>query len=113
MKPKPKNRGVCPVCGLAMRAATPAHVNAGGELVKQIVCGECASGGVLIVGVGQALATRAVLSPYAAHLRKLAKAYGGDRAIGLEQAADVLASGRALVMNEGVFKPGRVTLDVH
>jgi hypothetical protein len=92
---KKPNRGLCPMCGLSMRGATVAHVNVAGELTKQTVCGDCAASGVLLLGVSQALATRAILAPYAVHLRKLAKAYGGDRAVGLEQAADVLASGLA------------------
>ncbi len=79
--------------------AVRAYVATFDVLDPRFVCAECARRGILVVMPAPAERARDVLRPFAAFIRKLAKPYemnGDARAVGLNQAADVLESGRAV-----------------
>lgn len=100
---KPKRGDLCGACGSTLgKSAARAYVASFDVLELRFVCAACAARGVLIVSAEPAQHARAVLAPFAQHLRRLAKPYelnGDGRAIGLLQAADILASGRAVAIS--------------
>lgn len=107
---KPK-RGPCVGCGAASGARPVlAYVpTAAAGLSRHFVCAACAARGILVVIPEPAQHVRAVLAPFAAFLRRLAKPYelnDDGRAVGLHQAADVLESGRAVPPDEPTISIG-------
>lgn len=98
---KPARGECCGACGEGLRStkAVRAFVATFDVLDLRWVCAACAARGVVIVSAEASQRMAAVLRPFAAHLRRLAKPYemnGDGRAVGLLQAADVLESGRAV-----------------
>lgn len=84
-------------------------LTASGALVPARVCADCASRAVRIVIVDERARRRSVFEPYAAHLKRLAKAYdmnGDGRALGLLQAAELLEAGRIEPTEEPAPKLG-------
>ncbi len=100
---KPKRGTPCGACGGTLRTADAvrAYVATFDVLDPRFVCAECARRGILVVMPAPAERARDVLRPFAAFIRRLAKPYelnGDARAVGLNQAADVLESGRAVAI---------------
>lgn len=93
----------CPGCLLAFtKNGKLAQVLFGdGSMREAKVCETCGAKALTIVPVGIGMQAKAILAPYAKHLRKLAQAYpGSERADGLNMAADVLESGRAIALDD-------------
>jgi hypothetical protein len=96
-------RKECPGCLLGFtKGGKLAQVLFGdGSMREAEVCASCGAKSLTIVPVGSGMQAKAILAPYAKHLRKLAMAYPGtDRAEGLLQAAGILESGRAITLDD-------------
>ena len=92
-------KAACPACGSPAKQGKPAFLVASGDIRREVVCLACHARVVPLVVLEDRRHTRAVLAPFAVHLRKLAAAYklnDDARAEGLLQAADILDEGRAV-----------------